>query len=377
MPKRIVQVCSGHPSDDARVMTRTSGYLAELGYEVHLIAADSAQAPYQHENRVWVHPVPYIESSLKRMARRGQVAKIAAALKPDLYHVHEPELLGSILTRKRGKPVIFDAHELYVEVLRDREWIPEAVRPLLSTAWDRWERMLVKRCAGLIVVTEGVADHYRNIHKKMVIVANFPDLTPHLSLPAPQRDGVTCIFSGSLNLNRGLLNILEAIAILDRRGAPAKCIIAGRGSAELTGKLESEANRLGIARHVKLLGPYEWHEGLKMASEASIGLVPHLAEGNNLVAWPVKMLDYMALGLPLVYSDLSCHQELLAGHEVGIPFRAGDPESLANAIETLVKDRSLQKRLGEQGRALTASKLNWVAEREKLRMLVEGLIGKP
>lgn len=358
-------------------MTRTSGYLADLGYEVHLIAADSAQVPYQHGNGVWVHPVPHVESSLKRMARRGQIAKMASALNPDLYHVHEPELLGSILTRKGNKPVIFDAHELYVEVLRDREWIPEVLRPFLSQAWDRWERMLVKRCAGLIVVTDGVAAHYRGLHKNMVIVANFPDLTPHLALPAPKRDGVTCIFSGSLNYNRGLLSILEALAILDKRGTQAKCIIAGKGSAELAGKLESESNRLGIARNVKLMGPYEWADGLKMASEASIGLVPHLAEGNNLVAWPVKMLDYMALGLPLVYSNLPCHEELLAGHEVGVPFKAGDPGALATAIEELVRDPEKQKRLGDTGRALTSAKLNWVAEREKLRTLVEGLIGAP
>ena len=87
-----------------------------------------------------------------------QVAARAAALKPDLFHVHEPELLGPVIARAGSTPVIWDVHESYLDVLAERRWIPGFARPAARIAWNWRERRLVARCAGVVVVTERIAN---------------------------------------------------------------------------------------------------------------------------------------------------------------------------------------------------------------------------
>ncbi len=76
------------------------------------------------ERGVFVHPLPESGSRWDRFARRFEVARMAADLKPDLFHVHEPELLGGVIARAQSKPVIYDVHESYLDVLQEREWVP-------------------------------------------------------------------------------------------------------------------------------------------------------------------------------------------------------------------------------------------------------------
>ncbi|MBS1704333.1 MAG: glycosyltransferase [Armatimonadetes bacterium] len=373
--KRIVEVCSAHPSDDGRVNQRSSKALADSGYEVHLIATDPATEPYV-QNGVTIHPLPHIPSSRERIKRRAEVARLARSLQPDFYHVHEPELLADVLKVAKSVPVIFDVHELYVDVLLDRDWLPKPARPFVRALWDRYERTLISKCAGVIVVTEGVAARYRAMRDDVVIVANFPDLTDHLATPQPERDGCHCIFSGTLSENRGLLELVAAMGILKKMGSPATLRIAGKGSEGFLAKLESKIAENDVCDRIQVTGPYARLDGIQMSNAASIGMVPHLPYGNNMVAWPVKMLDYMALGLPLIYSDIAPHQELLMGADVGIAVDPTRTECIAEAIQTMIDHPEKALQWGNNGRTLTHTKLNWDVEKRKLIDLVQRLIGR-
>lgn len=364
MAKRVVQVCSAHPSDDGRVFQRTCRALAEAGYEVHLIATDPAPQAYERHG-VTIHPLEHVISSRERIRRRHQVARMAAELRPDILHVHEPELLGPVIKSSGQTPVIFDAHELYVEVLLDREWLPRWIRPVARAAWDVYERWLLRQCVAVFAATEGVAARYRPLHPRTIVLANFPDLREHLAMPAPARSGRDCVFSGTLSENRGLFEMLDAFRLLADRGVAATLHIAGKGSAELMQRLDDRVEMLDLRDRVRVSGPFAREDGTRMANEASIGMVPHLPYGNNLVAWPVKMLDYLALGLPLVYSNLPCHIELLAGAEVGNAVEP-TPTQIADAVQKLVEDPALAARLSANAREVAASRLNWGVEKQKL-----------
>lgn len=376
MPKRIVEVCSAHPSNDGRVFKRSSVTLAEAGYEVHQITADEKFDPYVSQG-VIIHPLKPILSTRERFGRRKEVAKLAASLEPDLYHVHEPELLGTTLKFAGGKPVIFDVHELYVDVLLDRDWLPKPLRPAARFIWDKVERNLVRKCAAVVTVTSGVNARYASMHPRTIVIANYPDLSDHLALSPATRDGLQCIFAGTLSENRGLFEMIEAFAILKQRGCPARLHIAGKGSLDLMQRMRDLVESKGLNGSVEISGPFDRLDGLKMANSSSIGMVPHLPYGNNLVAWPVKLFDFMALGLPVIYSSLPCHFEVIGDAQVGIALPSCSPEDIANAVEKLTNDYPAAALLGENGRALVQNKLNWDVEKQKLLGLVRELIGEP
>jgi len=374
MKSRICHICSGHPVDDGRVFHRDCVSLASEGYDVHLIARGEGSRPFTRKGVV-VHPLPRPSNRLARIMERKAIAALAGDLEPALFHVHEPELLGPVLARAGARPVIWDVHESYLEVLLDRPWIPRALRPLARAAWDRQERILIKRCAAIAAATGGVAARYRSLHPDVEVIANVPSIDPDPFDPSARRDGRTCVFTGVLADNRGLRETLRALSLLKNRGLDVPLVIAG-GPAGYAEQLLQEASALGIRDQVKYLGALMKEEVVGVQNSSSIGLVPHLPYGNNLRAWPVKMLEFMSVALPLVYSDLPGHAEIVADTEAGIAVDPTNPVSIADAIESLVKSPDTARRMGQSGRRAVRQRLNWEAESRKLMQLYERCLAK-
>lgn len=369
---KICHVCSAHSVDDTRVFHKECVSLAAAGYDVHLIATGEikeGRKEYQHQG-VTVHPLPKPPSRRERLKRRAMVARLAAAINPDLFHVHEPELLGPVISAAKGRPVIWDVHESYLDVLMDRHWIPKRLRPLLCSAWDRSERRLLKKCAGVVAVTEQVAQRYKALHHNVQIIANYPDIKSFDALPLPTRDGKTCVYAGSISSNRGMPVAFEALAILKKRGLSPTFKLAGRASSEeYLQSLLAKAKELEIAELVHYEGVLSRGDSVLLENNASISVLPSLPYGNNLAAIPVKMIECMALGLPIVYSDLPNHEAIAGPAKAGIGFDVEKPEQMADAIEYLIKNPQEAQQMGEAARRAVHEKLNWDAEFPKLLAL--------
>jgi glycosyltransferase involved in cell wall biosynthesis len=373
---RICHVCSAHSADDGRVFHRACVSLAQAGYDVHLIAGGPETEPYERQG-VTVHPLPEWRSRLERIAGRFRVAEKAAALKPDLYHVHEPELLGPVLARAGGKPVIWDVHESYLDVLVERQWIPTFAKGAARHAWDWRERRLVARCAGVAVVTERIAQRYRSFHANVEVVANFPDLSKFTGLPPVARDGRTCSFIGGIDPDQGLTEAVKALAVLRGRGLDVSLVLAGTPvTPEYLEELFAIATRLGVRDLVLYKGVLPKSEAILLQNEVSIGLVPYLPLNNNIVGMPNKLLESMALGLPVVYSDFPSYQEVAGEYKAGVAVDPTKPEAIADAIEYLVRSPDAAREMGQNGKRGIRERFNWSVEREKLLALYQRALGK-
>ena len=374
---RVCHVCSGHGADDGRVFHRECVALAEAGYDVHLIAKAPGDRPYR-DHGVMVHPLAEPGSRLRRLIRRTRVARMAARLDPDLFHVHEPELLGPVIARAGARPVIWDVHESYLDILMNRHWIPRWLRPIARRAWDARERQLVRRCAGVVVAMEPIANRYRAIHERVELVANYPEIVWDPQLPNPERNFLACLFTGTIAPNRGISQVLAALALLKARNLKVPLELAGRPMTDgYLCDLLQEADRLGIRDQVHYHGILSKAQTIALQQRGGIGLVPHLSGGNNEAAWPVKLFEFMAAGLPLIYSDISRHREIAGTLCAGIPVDPEKPEQFACAIEQLVSNHGLAQRLGEAGMRTVREKFNWNIERAKLLNLYRELFEPP
>ena len=302
---------------------------------------------------------------------------MAASLCPDLYHVHEPELLGPVLAVAGPHPIVWDVHESYLDVLMDRHWIPKWARPVVRTAWDIRERQLVRRCAGVVVVTDLIAPRYRAIHDKVVVVANFPILSEPPRAVPPSNRAPSCVFTGTIAPNRGILQVIQALAVLKRRGTVVMLHLAGNEALKgFIERLILESDSLGIRDQIIYHGFLSKAQTMELHRKASIGLVPHLpGYGNSLAAWPVKMFEFMAMGLPLVYSNIPNHLEITRGLEVGIAVDPTKPEAIADGIG-LANDPVLIRQLGENGWLAVRDRFNWGVETAKLLALYREILGQ-
>ena len=124
--------------------------------------------------------------------------------------------------------------------------------------------------------------------------------------------------------------------------------------------LISESDGLGVRDQVVYHGFLSKAQVIELQAKASIGLVPHLPGfGNNLAAWPVKMFEFMAMGLPLVYSNIPNHLEIVGGIEVGIAVDPSKPEAIADGIARLANDHDLIRKMGQNGWQAVRDRFNW------------------
>ncbi len=295
---------------------------------------------------------------------------------PDLLHVHEPELLGPVIACAESRPVVYDVHESYLDVLKERQWIPDWLRPFVRLGWDRWETRLLRQCAGVVVVSERIAQRYRRLHCKVEVVSNYPDLSELTDLPAVKRNGNTCVYVGGLSADRGLSQVFVALSLLNKRSLPVRLALAGPPeSNEYLHSLWEEAKSLGIQELIEYYGVLSRHDAVLLQHRSSIGLVPYLPVANSMKSMPNKLVECMALGLPVVFSDFPNYCEVAGVSGAGFPIDPTRPGEIADAIERLISNHELALSMGEAGMRAVRERFNWEIERAKLLGLYHQILG--
>jgi len=146
--------------------------------------------------------------------------------------------------------------------------------------------------------------------------------------------------AGNLVEVKGYKYLISASSDLVRRGIPLKCFIAGQG--ELKEDLERQIVNLGLETKVTLLGyrndiPF-------LLSATDIFCMPSLNE-----ALPYSLLEAMAAGIPVIASNVGGIPEALTDGKEGLLVPSGGVRELSFAIQKLISDDQLAKRLGLNG----------------------------
>jgi glycosyltransferase involved in cell wall biosynthesis len=349
--------------------------LAAAGYEVHLFGVSERSEPY-NLGEVAVHPLPICSSRIKRFARRSRIAQMAADLRPDLFHVHEPELLGSVIACAGSRPVVYDVHESYLDILTERDWIPQWAKPFARFAWDKWERHLVQQCAAIVTVTDHIAERYIPLHPRVVTIRNFTDIPIEATETwLADRDGHTCVFAGTIHPSANMGNTIRALGILHGRGIKARLRLAGRISDSYKQEVLAFASREGVGKEVQYLGVLSRADAVSLQASASIGLVNYLPTPNNIHSLPIRMLEYMALGLPLIYSNFPAFEKIAGACGAGISVDPSSPEETADAIECLIRNPKLAWQMSQAGMNAVRQQFSWNSERLKLLDLYGNVLG--
>jgi L-malate glycosyltransferase len=120
--------------------------------------------------------------------------------------------------------------------------------------------------------------------------------------------------------------LIDAIRILRNRGYPAKALLVGSGPTQAA--VEQYAEKHGILEHIVFAGH---HEDVRPYTSAfDVGVLCSLYE-----AAPLATLEMMAMGLPVVVSDVGNAAETVIPGETGFLFPAGDTMSLLGFLQTL------------------------------------------
>jgi glycosyltransferase involved in cell wall biosynthesis len=168
--------------------------------------------------------------------------------------------------------------------------------------------------------------------------------------PINERLAVYCV--GRLVQRKGQAILLEALASLRSR-VDATVTLAGSGPAE--DSLRQLAERLGVADSVTFAGPVGQDELPLLLARHDVFCLPSFAEGV-----PVVLMEAMAVGLPVVSTQIAGVPELVTDGSTGLLVPPGRADALACALLALATDEELVQKLAAAGRLVVEQRFDSV-----------------
>lgn len=161
----------------------------------------------------------------------------------------------------------------------------------------------------------------------------------------------------TLNAYEGFGSLLAAAALLRDAGTPVHVLLVGDGPDRAA--LRAQAAVLGLAGQVTLPGRVPHEQALAAHAALDVFVVPRTDARVTRLVTPLKPVEAMALGRPVVASQLPALAELLGDGASGLLVPPDDPPTLAKALAELRDDPGLRKRLGAAGREAVAAGRTW------------------
>lgn len=178
--------------------------------------------------------------------------------------------------------------------------------------------------------------------------------------PAELVVGICAVFRPEKNH----FQLIDAIAAMRRKGILARALLIGDGS--LREAIEARARDLGVAHEVLVTGFQNDVRTFVAASDVMV-LCSTSVETFSLAA-----LEAMALGRPVVISDVGGAAEMVSAGENGFLFPAGDTNALVERLARLV-DPQVRERMGRQARERAAALFSETTMVDRYEQLLMGL----
>jgi hypothetical protein len=366
MGARVCHITTVHPVDDHRILHKECVSLRAAGYDVTLIAP--------HEDDAVVHGVSVValrsdpRNRLERMLQRPRAAyRAALAVDADLYHFHDPEFLPyGVRLARGGKRVVYDAHEDVPVQMRYKEWIPGPARAGAGRAFARLEAACVSRLDAVVSPSLPALERMRPRQPRAILVANYPRLDEIAPTPRwSDRERAAC-YVGGITRARGASELVDAMA-----GVDAELHLAG---VFVPAALRRELERAPGWARVRYAGRLGRGEIAALLARVKVGVIPLHPIANYVDAYPVKLFEYLAAGLPVVATDVPRWRAVLEAHDCGVSVPFGAPELLGAAIRRLLDDDDRGRAMGERARRAAERHYSWETQAAALTRLYGELL---
>jgi phosphatidylinositol alpha-mannosyltransferase len=348
-------------------VSQLSRELCRSGHEVQVLAPHSPSRECQDSDLL----VPLGRSvplpsggSIARVSLSWWLARRIRALlereKYDIIHLHEPmaPILPLTVLEYSNTVNVGTFHACH-----NRQHLYKMSHPVIK----RWHQ----RLHGSIAVSRAAMQYVNGTFPgNYEIIPNGIDVD-HFSqkaVPWPQyQDGKTnIIFVGRLEKRKGLRYLLEAYGRLKWDMPNLRLLVVGPGNPDKDSYHVLSSRNL---QDVEFLGRVPYEDLPRYYATADIFCSP----ATGAESFGIVLLEAMSAGKPVVASDIEGYRGVMRHGEEGLLFQNKSVESLASALETLIRDPEMRREMGQRGRA-TAEKHRWEVVAGRVEQYYESCI---
>ncbi len=307
--------------------------------------------------RTWRYAWSYLSFFVLAFAR---VTKLQLKHRYAIIHVHNmPNFIvfAAAASRILGARIVLDMHDLFAVQYREKFGDRSIVNAIFAL-----EEKLSCRFAHLIICADSfqkrfLVEERRIPAGKVHVIMNLPDLEIFKRRASPRtRDAAFhLVYHGTVAQRLGIDIILRAVSRL-REKVPVRMTIYGSG--DFLGEC------LEVARAEKLESVvtftrkfFEVEQLPQLLADKDVGIIGNRRSEVTRYMIPVKMLEYMAMGIPVVAPDLGNLTHYFSDQQVCF-YRAEDPFDLADKVQYLLEHPSVMRSYAARATEFI-SKNNW------------------
>ncbi|MBX3027533.1 glycosyltransferase [bacterium] len=353
----VVAACPFPSLRGSQVLVRElAAGLAHAGHVVHVVTYPTAQhlAPVErfaiHRVRklpgLWTsHPFGWQKLVLDLLLA-WTLLRVVRQQRIDIIHAHNVEapLVAFLVRWLTGVPVVYHAHNALADEL-PCYFRRRAARRLAGVMGAALDRVLARRSDAVIALSDRLGA-YLAVRGAAGKVAVVPPAAPRLSAPLeprPSRGAAPLVmYGGNLDPYQDLGCLLEAFLRLRAAEPQARLVlVTHRGVHPRTAR---RAERLARQPGVAVEEMPSFAAGVRRLAQADVLVCPR----GSWSGFPIKVLNYMALGRPIVHARASAHA--IEDGVTGLVVDDGDSGALARAMLRVVRDPAFGAQLGRQAR---------------------------
>jgi len=172
------------------------------------------------------------------------------------------------------------------------------------------------------------------------------------------------MYHGVITKNRGLDKVIEAVKIIKWDSIDIYFIIIGNGNAKY--ELMDMVKKYNLSSSIKFIEQVALPEVPYYIFCCDIGILPF----PNLIWWrvssPLKLMEYLAMGKPVIATDIEAHRDVIGSQNCAFIIKDNKPETIADAIKTAYNKRTELTKMGMQGRKIILEQYTWDKQAENL-----------
>jgi glycosyltransferase involved in cell wall biosynthesis len=180
------------------------------------------------------------------------------------------------------------------------------------------------------------------------------------------------MYHGIFSSNRGLQQAIKAISIVRKSDPNVLLFLLGQGPGQA--EFEDLIRDLRIEDHVVIHPPVIHEEVPKYLKLSKVGILPF----PDLDWWntssPIKLMEYLAMGKPVIVTDIEAHRKVLGKLKCGFFVRDHEPDSLARGIIEVMEKSFELPTLGKLARKAAIENLTWERQARKIRAFFYDLL---